>query len=381
MKAILQTRFIHLKKHWGSLLFWLLFPIIATLAIMGLTNSLQQDSKVPVGIVVEETTPMALDLVDSIKQTPIIRVEQLSEDEALTQLEQHQLDSVFIIREGYEEQIKKGNRNRLIKSYRSDLSFAYSPIAEMVMSYVQQDNGRTKAVLTIQELSEQYANTGGNWTWEEIVDKSKAVEAEENLLQTSFTFLNAQTEEDANRFVLFNPWGLWAIFSILSTFMVMDWIIRERRKSLSPRFFFMRIALKSYLLRNAVVYVQLFIIVDTVTIAVFYKSLGEAVTLELIFAVLSFRLTILMGAFLLAIWINKLPIYYGFSFVLTLLIAIISGAILPTEGLISRYPWLQLGNPLAPFLSKEIGYGWNILLVILIAIWFVRKEKRNVKGA
>lgn len=381
MKAILQTRFIHLKKHWGSLLFWLLFPIIATLVIMGLTNSLQQDSKVPVGIVVEETTPMALGLVDSIKQTPIIRVEQLSEDEALTQLEQHQLDSVFIIREGYDEQIKKGSRNRLIKSYRSDLSFAYSPIAEMVMSYVQQDTGRTKAVYTIQELSEQYANTGKNWTWEEIVDKSKAVEAEENLLQTSFTFLNAQTEEDENRFVLFNPWGLWAVFSILSTFMVMDWIIRERRKSLSPRFFFMRIALKSYLLRNAMLYLLLFIIVDIITIAIIYKSIGEAVTLTLIFAVLSFRFTVLMGAFLLAIWINKLPVYYGFSFVLTLLIAIISGAILPTEGLISRYPLLQLGNPLAPFLSKEIGYGWNILFVILISIWFVRKEKRNVKGA
>ncbi|MFP3360210.1 hypothetical protein R0K17_23130, partial [Planococcus sp. SIMBA_143] len=91
------------------------------------------------------------------------------------------------------------------------------------------------------------------------------------------------------------------------------WIIRERRKSLSPRFFFMRIALNSYLLRNAMLYLLLFIIVDIITIAVFYKFLGEAVTLALTLAVLSFRLTVLMGAFILAIWINKLPVYYGFS--------------------------------------------------------------------
>ncbi|WP_042223276.1 ABC transporter permease [Oceanobacillus manasiensis] len=381
MKAIVQTRLIHLKKHWVSLIFWLAFPVIATVAIMGLTNSLQQDSKVPVGIVLEETTPLATTLVDSIKRTPIIQVYQLSEEEALYQLQQHKLDSVFIIQDGYEEQIMKGSRNRLIKSYRSDLSFAYTPIAEMIISYVQQDTGRTKAAYTIQELNKQYSNSTQNWTWGEIIEKSKDIEKEENLLYTTFRFFNADTEADANQFVLFNPWGLWAVFAFLSTCMIMDWIIKERRKSLTPRFSFMHISLKSYLLKNAGLYLLLFIIVDIMTLILFKFNMREVITQDLIGSILSFRLILLMGAFLLAILSTRLPTYYGISFILTLIIAIISGAILPNEGLMTQYPWLEIANPLAPFLSREIGYGWFIVFGSLIGIWFVRKEKRNVKGA
>ncbi|MFD2627942.1 ABC transporter permease [Oceanobacillus kapialis] len=380
MKAILQTRFIHLKKHWVSLLFWLALPILGTLAIMGITNSLQQDSKVPVGIVLEESTPMANALVNSIKQTPIIRTHTLTEEEALNQLEQHQLDSVFIIEEGYQEQILNGSRNRLIKSYRSDLSFAYSPVAEMVMSYVQQDTGRMKAAFTVQGISEQYASGEQTWTWEEIVDKSKTVEAEENLLHTTFTFLNSATEEDGDQLFLFNPWGLWAIFSLLSGLMIMDWIIRERRGSITPRFSFMRFSLKSYLIQNAALYFLLFLVTDIMAIYVFHDQFGDPVTADLILAIFAYRITIHLGAFLLSVLMNQLSTYYGASFLLTLFVAIISGAVLPTEGLMERYSWLSLVNPIAPFLSKDVGYGWIILFVLLIGVWFLRKENRHVKG-
>src|SRR5690625_1744673 len=131
MIDILKTRLIYIKKQWLSLLFWLLLPIVATVMIIHVTNAIQSDTKVPVGIVLEEETDLAEEFLHSVKQSPLIRVYETTEKDALHRLKQHELDSVFIIHNGYEKQIRKGKRDRLITSYQSDLSFAYSPVKEI----------------------------------------------------------------------------------------------------------------------------------------------------------------------------------------------------------------------------------------------------------
>mgnify|MGYP006922149493 FL=1 len=54
MKAILSTRLLRWKYQKISLLFWLLFPLLCTLLLMPLINKVTDDTKVPIGLVVEE---------------------------------------------------------------------------------------------------------------------------------------------------------------------------------------------------------------------------------------------------------------------------------------------------------------------------------------
>src|SRR5690625_7077636 len=103
MKDILQTRLIHWKKQWLHLLFWFIFPIITTILIITATNAIQDETKVPVGIVLGENTQLAENLFESIKENPLIRVYELNESEAIDQLNKHELDSVFVIKKGYED--------------------------------------------------------------------------------------------------------------------------------------------------------------------------------------------------------------------------------------------------------------------------------------
>src|SRR5690625_7428868 len=152
MKIIFQTRLILWKKQWSSLLFWLLFPVIVTWLLIVQFATIQADTKVPVGIVLEEETLLIQDLYDSLKDTPHIRPVILSEREALNQLEKHELDSVFIISKNYEEKIQKGSRNQLIISYKSDLSFAYTTLRETVISYIQEDYSSTKVDEVVQSI-------------------------------------------------------------------------------------------------------------------------------------------------------------------------------------------------------------------------------------
>src|SRR5699024_9526077 len=163
----------------------------------------QEDTKVPVGIVLEEKSDSAIKLLDSMKKTPLIRVYETTKKDTLHKLKKHDLDSVFIIQDGNEEQIRQDSRNRLITSYQSDLSFAYSTVKEMVVSYVQQETGRSKAAHIVMELSEQY-NSKKQWTWEEITDKSKIVQEEENLLNTDFSFSGTEKKVADNDFTIWN---------------------------------------------------------------------------------------------------------------------------------------------------------------------------------
>lgn len=376
MKDILQTRLIHWKKQWLHLLFWLIFPIITTIMIITATNAIQDETKVPVGIVLGENTPLAENLFESIKENPLIRVYELTEPEAIDQLNKHELDSVFVIKKGYEDKINRGSRDRLIIGYQSDLSFAYMPVKETILSYVQQDAARLKAIFVINQLSQQFAEQQ-LWTSAEILDKSKQIQVDQQLLHTSFSFFNKNTEDNGNEFTLFNTWNIWALFSLLATFLLFDWSIKERRPHIKPRFTFMKMSFKSYLVKNLLLYVGLLFFFDIIAIFSFNYFLDEPITLSLFGVIFSYRLLISLGAFLLALLINNLFLFYGSAFLITLIIAVGSGALIPIDGLLKRFPWLEWSNPLDAFLAMEYINFWLFGFIILIIGWYVRKEKHH----
>ena len=376
MKNILLTRLIHWKKQWFHLLFWLLFPIIATIAIMLITNAIQDETKVPVGIVLEEDTPLAEELYESIQSNPLVRVYHVDEKDGLDQLNKRELDSVFVIKKGYEDKINRGSRNRLISGYQSDFSFAYMPVKEIILSFVQQDAARTKAIFAINQLSEQFAERQ-EWTTEEILEKSKQIQDEQQLLQTSFSFYNKNVEDKGNDFKLFNTWNIWALFSLLATLLLFDWSIKERKPSIKPRFVFMSISMKSYLFKNLLIYIGLLFSFDLLASFSFNYFLDEELTLAMIGVIFSYRILISLGAFLLSLAINNQFLFYSISFLMTLIIAVGSGALIPIDGLLKRFSWIKWLNPLDAFLAKEYVNIWLFGFIILITIWYMRKEKHH----
>ncbi|WP_067730636.1 ABC transporter permease [Oceanobacillus damuensis] len=376
MKSIFQTRLTHWKKQWLSLLFWLSMPIAATLIIINVTNILQEDSKIPVGFVLKENTPMAEALLESVQASPLVRVYELNETQAKNMIESHELDSAFVIEEGYEQQIQRGNRNRLITSYKSDLSFAYTPISEMITSYVQQDSGKAKAAHTIINLAETM-ETSESLTFNEIITKAEEIQARENLLQTTFSFANSTGSADTEKSTIWNVWGLWAIFSTLSTLMFSDWIVKERNSDVAIRFAFTRFSFKSYLLRHLFVYSALLFTIDITAAILFHFLLGEALHLKSAAGIVLFRILCSTGAFLLALLFKNVYVFYSVSFAAVLFLAITSGAILPVEGLLSHYPLLIYINPLHPFLNKEVWNAWLVIFIILLVIWYFKGEKNK----
>ncbi|WP_077321314.1 ABC transporter permease [Virgibacillus proomii] len=370
MKAIIQTRFLHWKHQFPALLFWLVLPIGVILGFNYAVTAIQADSKVPVGIVIEDKSTTARELVDKMNEAPFIRVKQLDKEQALQQLEKHELDSVFIIKEGYEKQVNSGSRNRLLTSYQSDLSFAYTPVSEMIASFVQKDTGRAKTAYTILQLEEQLT-TNTHWNIEEIITTSKEIEAEQDLLKASFQF-KGQAKTNETNLKLWDHWGLWALFSTLATFFLFDWLVKETRSSVRTRFAFIRFSYKTYALLNLLVYTVLLFVIDLAAAFIFSYVFGEAINLSRIAAIVSFRLMINGFAFLLAISMKQIVAYYSLSLVITLLLALTSGAIIPIDGL----PFLSVLHPLVPFLNGIFHNIWLYMVVLIICLWYGRKENQ-----
>ncbi|WP_157724850.1 ABC transporter permease [Virgibacillus phasianinus] len=373
MRKTVEARLLHIKKHPISLLFWFLLPVIGTITLLSVAGTVQDDSKVPVGIVVEKHDQFAKELVHEISSASFIKANELSKDEALYQLEKHELDSVFIIDQDFSKQVHKGNRNSIITSYRTNQSLAYTPVKEMILSYVQQETGRSKTANIVDELSEQY-QSDSNWTFEEIIARSKEIQHEENLLQTSFYF-GTFGGKPVKEVPFWSVWGIWGIFSMLATLLIFDWVVKEKQSPVLPRFAFMGISYKNYLVKSLIFYSALLIVLDLITMVIFHLFYQVQLSLSFIAGMFSYRLILVMGAFLLASFVKRLFRYYVFSFTITLVSIVVSGAILPINGLIAKLPWFRFINPLDPLLSGDIINFWPWFLLITFIIWLARKEQ------
>ncbi|WP_162880738.1 ABC transporter permease [Paraliobacillus sediminis] len=377
MKAILYTRALHWSKQPLSMICWLLLPIIATCTFVSVANQWQNDMQIPVGLVIEDDSIMAENLSQSIGNVPLLAVKKMNKDEALVQLEQHQLDSVFVIKDGYQESIQNNSRNQVITAYVSDMSLAYTPVKEAITSYVQQDAGNAKAAHTVDQLVRQFGGEK-SWGWEEIIVRSNEIREEEALLHSTFTFYNQiEPKQEESGISLWNVWGIWAFFAFLTTFFIYDWVIKEQQSSIKVRLSLLKISFRSYMLRNAFVYLVLLGLFDLINILVLSMYFDQSINLAKIVTIISFRLTISIAAFLFALYFRTAFFYYISSILATIFFSVIGGAFIPIDGLTDRWPWLIYASPIHAFLKGQVITAWLIVLLIILFIWYWRKEKVN----
>lgn len=370
MKKTLQTRWLLWKKQRISLLFWLIFPVVMTIFVLTQITSIQDDVQIPIGIVMEDNSKMADDLFQKLDKTPHIRPIVLTEREAKQQLAKHELDSLFIIHKNYANNIEKGNRNQLVSTYQTDLSFAYAPVRETFISYVQQDYTRAKTVQTIQQMKQAY-EISDDWLASDIVNRSKEIEEEQQLLAVNFAFAASDVNNEAENKRFIDPWSLWALSTLLATFMLFDWVIKEKQSPVMKRLAYSQWSLKKFLWNNFLLYTGLLVIIDFITIISFASIFQEIVTVKLLSALMVYRLTINLTIFLMSQLFRTTFTYYAMSFAIALFATIFSGIIIPVQGQILPYI-----HPVVALREQSIFNSWLIISIIWFIGWSLRKGEK-----
>lgn len=367
MKSILAIQLMRLRKEWKIILIWLFLPLLLSLLIFSMLNKLGDESKVPIGLVVEDDSSLSDDLVQRIMETDYLQVNLLDLPEATDLLEKHELDSVFVIKEGYEEDILSNRRNHILEAYSSNRSFAYFAVIETITSYVQEEATRTKAAVNIKNLYEKYGSSE-EWNRQEIVNTSKEKSASNQLITTSFSFQWTPTETANQGTSLLSIWGIWAFFQVIATLFIFDWIVKANSKLIRVRWTFTKISLNSYICWSLLLYTFLIYLMDIITIFVLYKLNLAAPNAQLFLALFAFRVTINILAVLLAKNFTNIFSYYISAIALSLILTICGGAFIPIDSIMRRWPWLETFSPIYSLIHRDIPYGFLGFIIILFIL-------------
>lgn len=364
MKAVLGIQTMRMRKEWKVLLAWLILPLLLTILTFSMLNKLGDESKVPIGLVIEENTTLSNNLVQRIIGTDYLQVNLLDLPEATDLLEKHELDSVFVIKDGYEEDILDNRRSQLLEAYSSNRSFAYFAVAETISSYVQEEATRTKAATKIKDLYEKYGSSE-DLDREKIFQTSKEKQEKKQLITTSFSFQWTPAETASESTSLLSIWGIWAFFQIIATLFLFDWIVKANNTSIKVRWTFTKVSLNSYISWNLLFYTVLLFVMDVVTIYVLHLFNLATPSVRLFSALLGFRLTINIFAALLARDFTNSFFYYICAIAISLILTICGGAFIPIDSIISRWPWLESFSPVYSLLHGEFAYSFLAVIIVI----------------
>ncbi|MEO4053851.1 ABC transporter permease [Solibacillus sp. CAU 1738] len=370
MKAVFLTRLIRLKKEWKSILFWFVFPFIMTVIVMQTIGAVQESTNIPIGVVLEEETELATELVENLEQTSNIQLQYLSLHSALYKLEKYELDSVIVIKKGFEDKLKTGYRNQVIKMYSTDRSIAPFTTVETVSSYVQDQASRYKAVGEIQKLYTKN-NVQEVVDAEEIIEKSKKRLEEKDLITPMFQFSTDSYVVSSEQTALLNVWGVWALFSMLATFFIFDWIIKENTKAIAVRWLYTTVTFRWYSLWNLFLYILLIVAANVLSVLLLTIVLDVMIRPQFLFVIIIFSVTISMVSFVIAYRFTKPFFYYVTSILLSLLLAVLGGSFVPIDGLTRRFEGVQYLSPVHALLLEKPNWLWLICIaaILFVSVW------------
>ncbi len=371
MTTIMSTRLMRWRKEWKSLVCWFLMPIVVTVLLMKSIGVWQEEMTVPIALVVEEQTELVQQLVADIESVDLLHIYYLDLDDALHKLEQHELDSVFVIREGYADSILAGRRNQLIEAYSSNRSYAYQTVVETITSFAQQDAARSKAAFVVRQLFKD-ANMENEWNYLEIIESGRERQQNEALLKSTFSYLDTESEAAEQSLSIVSVWGVWSLFAMMTVYFLFDWVVKENRPVMRSRWQFTTLSFGQYAIGTFWLYTLLSVVMDLLTAGIFSTLLDEKVD---IVSLVTFRLTINLLAFLLASVFKQLFMYYVSGVAAALLLAVMGGAIVPLEGLTRKWLWLEAVSPVQALLDGTIPVIWLTALVALFIIWVWKGAK------
>lgn len=364
-----------MKKHLKSLLFWILLPLVASILFVVVDPKIEDQIRIPIGVVMSEQTPFINEITQTMEELPLLDVSYLPLDEAMHQLENHQLDSVFEFDHNYDEHILNNQRSKIVSHYTSNMSFASIPVKESIVSFIQEQLNRSKAADTVEQLFTTYSYPPP--AREDVVETSKDIQLHEQLIETSLSYGTDTNPEKTNR-PLISAFHIWVFFVLFTTMMIFEWIIRERNHPAFTRLQFTAYQSNKYLMIHFLFYSALFVSIDLVTFSILTYGLGEYLSFSHLVSLISFRITCAIGLFLFALCFKQRFSYFIGCISLFIILIGTSGMIIPVDGIIQHFPLFTLIHPLQPVLHENVSYVWLIAGICLSLLWYYRKENANV---
>lgn len=375
MGRIMGARLIRMKREWKTLAIWLVLPLLLTMMTMYVIQDVTDDSRIPIAVVKEEETELVESFIENLRENELIRVEELSEARAMEQLERHEVDSVYVFHKGYEAQVMDEQIRRVISAYQSNMSFAYPVTSEIIYSLALQDASRAKAAAKVKRLYMEMDRIE-DFDPEAVMATSKERQAASHLLSSEFSYYTKDSQQAQSTSFLIRSWGIWALFTMIITFFIFDWLLRENNPNMRARWLYTASSFQGYALVSVMMYTGLLLVLDGIALAVFSTVFKERLSISFVLSLFAFRIIINLLASVVALSSKQKIIYYAKAIVISLLLTLSGGAIIPIDGMMKHFPWIKWISPVHALLTERIAWSWLLILLVLFVILL-----RRVGGA
>ena len=351
----------------GSLLLFM-FPLAASILIGTLLEKQQKELVIPIAIVDEDHSQFSREVIEKMKKQDMLVVHEVSSEEAHILLERNEVDSVFVIQPQFQEHLLKEEREATIELWTSPTSVASGIVQEVVASEVTKI---TSAILASNRVLQLYERKqmDGQSVWQEAYDYTLGQWEPEPLMTIHYVQENGvhevKSDESTTNDVVFVPYlGIWSFFTMISCFVMSDWIVKERPTVFS-RIMTTYKGLSSYLFQTNCAVLLFHSAQAFLSFSILSHFAWVERNLFLLVGMIFFVIFSTSLSILLASLISHLGSYYVASVLVALILSILGGSFFPITELSPSLETVTRWLPQQLLGTTDASQMWRMVLMMM----------------
>lgn len=325
-----KIKIMEILRNPVSLLFIFVLPIGLTLFTGLFFEKGQKELQVPIALVDEDQTEFSKTIIGRMNGQSKIHFHEVTSELAERMLLRNEVDSVFVIKKGFQENLLNENREQTIDVLVTPSSMAVGIVKELMASEVIRLTSNIKAsehvVKLFKVLDIQHDNQ--ETLWDEAYLYTDRQWEPEPLMTVQYQLLGEEINGKSKE-LTYSPFlGLWTFFTMLSCFLTSDWIVREKAIVFS-RIQSTYLGLIPYVLQISGIFL-LFHVLQTIVCYIIFTCLN---IIQAGFDDLLMMIVFMFFSSALGVWIASCTKYMGnyyiASFLVVLFLGIAGGSFFP----------------------------------------------------
>jgi len=325
------------------ILFVVVLPIAFTFMFGKIFEQGHEDVAIPIALVDEDHTNFSKMVIERIidEQSQRIDLKVMKRDGAERLLLKNDLDSVFVIKEGFQKKLLNGDKEELIDVWITESSIANGIFQEVLAGEIMRLSSSLMAADWVVQVFQQLKlidakNTG--LLWDEAYQFTEEQWEPKPLMNVNRIMYEGDRVEnriDKKENSLFSPYiGLWTFFTMISMIGALDWIIREK-SIIFPRLKATKRSLAVYVMIRLGATFFLYIIQSLLLFGILTFFIKGEWQLSLMVRMFAFTFEAFIFTLFLTTFFSKVNGYYFNSLLIIFLLSLIGGSFFPIKELYS----------------------------------------------
>ncbi|MFJ5716244.1 ABC transporter permease [Neobacillus sp. NPDC093127] len=379
--SITYFKIREILRHPLSLVLIFFIPLGLTLIVGHLVEKGQKQLEIPIAIIDKDHSDFSRLLVERISGQDKLHLYKVSGEKASLLLLRNDVDSVFVIKKGFQKRLLNGEREGIIEVWTSPSSMAEGIVREVIASETARLTSDVKAADWVVKVFKNldihidqsktwnaaYGYTDSQWEPEPLM----TIQYEQHYVEESVVDKSGLRESPYLR--------LWTFFTMLGCFLTSDWTVREKGV------LFLRIqstyhGLVSYLIQNTVALFLFHLFQTLLAFYIFVKTNIIQLRPELLLLMAVYLFICMSFSVWSASFTKQIGSYYIVSFLFMLIIGILGGSYFPVQEFSSTLLKLSVFFPQNLLLSsQQLKIQIPLFVSGSIVLWMLAIRRLQIK--